>query len=112
VSEPEKELRLEDVNDCQKCHVTGTVIDSRAIPGGTLVTLGCDNERCRWYKTHWIVELDGDGKVKVNKEAMAKTQRARNMQAKSDPQFEDMYNRVHQSLARQQQEELRGGPTS
>jgi hypothetical protein len=57
----------EDRKHCPKCKEPGEETKSIQVPGlpkGTTVkTIYCRNERCRWFDTCWMVQVNPDGSV-------------------------------------------------
>jgi hypothetical protein len=53
-----------EASRCPKCATAGKVIhvNSRR-DGSKLNTLLCENERCMWYSTTWIVQVRADGSI-------------------------------------------------
>jgi hypothetical protein len=59
----------EDASRCPKCRTPGKLVNKRSVPSaglppGTQVHVFlCPNERCRWFDTKWLVQVDRDGTV-------------------------------------------------
>lgn len=61
---------LEEASACPICKQPGRVVISirQRVPSGKMATIdtyNCDNERCRWYGTGWVVQLNDDGSIPV-----------------------------------------------
>lgn len=60
---------LEEASRCPKCGIPGEDVGS--IPGnkfGVKVhTIFCRNDRCRWFDTSWIVQVNPDGSIPERK---------------------------------------------
>jgi hypothetical protein len=56
---------FEEARACPKCAVPGTVGKSKSIPRtrDQLITITCQNPRCKWYNTNWTVQRRADGTV-------------------------------------------------
>lgn len=55
---------------CPKCNVPGTIMSTsmqRDPQGraGRLHVMKCENIKCNWWNTNWVVQEDGDGMVLV-----------------------------------------------
>ena len=60
----------EEATRCPKCEQPGEVkIKQEApkqarLPKGTMIhTVYCFNDRCKWYNTSWLVQVNADGTV-------------------------------------------------
>jgi hypothetical protein len=57
----------EEAKHCPKCGQQGklgkthTKLSGR--PGAKLEEWFCQNERCRWYNTPWVIQLNPDGTI-------------------------------------------------
>lgn len=56
---------FEEASRCPKCEQPGRPGSPQpsAKPGVRVVPVTCENERCRWYNTGWLVQLNPDGSV-------------------------------------------------
>lgn len=59
---------LEEASACPICKHPGRVVSSshKRVPSGKLATIdvyNCENERCRWFGTGWVVQLNDDGSI-------------------------------------------------
>lgn len=59
---------LEEASACPICKQSGSVVrsDKQRTPSGKMATIdtyNCLNERCRWYGTGWVVQLNDDGSI-------------------------------------------------
>lgn len=102
-------IPFSEAQNCPECKQQGVVAQKRPIEGGTLVDMQCENEACPWYKTKWLIELDGDSRVQVNEKALAAAQSQRAIYRKPDPTFASMFEKVHGALGAQLESETRGG---
>ena len=69
----EVEDTFEDRKHCPKCKVAGDVTASLpappTLPKGTVIkTIYCRNERCNWFDTPWMVQVNPDGSVPAPKD--------------------------------------------
>lgn len=60
----------EDATRCPKCQEPGNVRQKRPAPKGanlprgtSIHTVYCVNERCKWFETPWLVQINADGTV-------------------------------------------------
>jgi len=55
----------EEARHCPKCSEAGEAGGARASakPGVKAVTVYCRNERCNWFNTGWIVQINPDGSI-------------------------------------------------
>jgi hypothetical protein len=97
-------IQFSEARKCPECKQDGAVAQRRAIEGGTLVNMQCENEACPWYGTQWLVELDANSEVQVNEQAFA-IATGRHLYKKPDPVFAEMHDKVHRALGRQLAEE-------
>lgn len=59
---------LEDAKDCPICNIPGKLAGTSPVAGGSKVlTFLCQNERCRWFDTGWIVQVKPDGTIPERK---------------------------------------------
>lgn len=61
---------LEEASACPICKQPGKEVrrDRQRTPTGkmaTILTINCENERCRWNGTGWVVQLNDDGSIPV-----------------------------------------------
>jgi hypothetical protein len=61
-----------EASKCPICHEPGAPTGQRpAMDGrvhrGTAFTFNCENERCRWKGTGWVVQVLPDGSIPVDK---------------------------------------------
>jgi hypothetical protein len=71
---------LEEASKCPRCDLTGEVTSTRKapkttpdgdliiprVPDGAMVrTYECQNERCTWYGTGWVVQVNPDNTVPI-----------------------------------------------
>jgi hypothetical protein len=57
---------IEEASKCPKCGLTGELSGApqqSAKPGVRVLTYKCKNDRCKWYDTGWLVQLNPDGSV-------------------------------------------------
>lgn len=71
-------VEFETARKCPRCDIHGEIISSR--PGKTqdgspctIHVLRCQNERCSWFDTDWIVQQLSDGTVPVREGVQEKT---------------------------------------
>lgn len=56
----------EEAKRCPKCKEPGEVTASKpAGLQGTLETVSCMNERCKWFETGWVIQVMPDGTIPV-----------------------------------------------
>jgi hypothetical protein len=54
----------EKATRCPKCTLPGILTKTHAGVGGAKVeSWTCDNERCKWYTTGWIIQINPDGSI-------------------------------------------------
>lgn len=63
---------LDDALHCPKCKQPGNPVASHNSTGAkgqpvVVHSVKCENERCRWYDTTWIVQVNPDGTVPERK---------------------------------------------
>lgn len=55
---------LEDATRCPKCSMPGDKRSSQsARRGSTVFVYACLNERCSWFDTTWLVQVNADGSI-------------------------------------------------
>jgi hypothetical protein len=59
----------EEARLCPKCSVPGREVSTQParVSGSKVVVLQCDNDRCSWHETQWIVQVLKDGSIPVRK---------------------------------------------
>jgi len=55
---------FEHARRCPRCESPGVEGASRPGPHRSVMhTFHCHNERCRWYTTSWVVQVNADGSI-------------------------------------------------
>lgn len=56
---------LEEASRCPKCQEVGDqgAPQRSNKPGVNIIPFTCKNERCRWYNTAWLVQVNPDGTI-------------------------------------------------
>ncbi len=55
---------LEEAKICPRCSEPGRLSHEHKFRSGKkVITFMCDNERCRWYSTGWLVQVNPDGTI-------------------------------------------------
>lgn len=55
---------FEQARRCPRCESPGVEGPSRQGPHRSVMyTFHCHNDRCRWYTTSWVVQVNADGSI-------------------------------------------------
>lgn len=58
---------FEEAKVCPKCGEPGNPRETRPVPGmprGTkAVNVYCENKKCKWYNSPWVVQVNPDGSI-------------------------------------------------
>lgn len=56
---------IDEATKCPKCALTGELgpRKSTAKSGITASVCVCMNEKCRWFKTGWVIQFNSDGSI-------------------------------------------------
>lgn len=63
------ETTLEQAKRCPRCEQPGEQVRSTRAPGrigllgARVLTIECRNERCKWFDSSWLVQINPDGSI-------------------------------------------------
>lgn len=102
---------IEEAGRCPECgfpgrNVSTTVVRSPDLAPGTQAKIfECVNDRCSWYKTTWVVQVNPDGTIPER----AKPENRTHKGPKANPDADRMMRMVQERLENQYQAEIRPG---
>lgn len=96
------ETTFEEAKRCPICEQPGAIAGAKPGPHGSqLHTIVCKNNRCRWYDTAYVVQVNADGTVPP-----PNTNRIKNF-----PKLPDRTEEVQASMLRLYEQSLSGWET-
>lgn len=54
---------FDETTYCPKCNEKGTIVREEPHRGGKIFNINCQNDKCMWFDTGWVVQTKSDGTI-------------------------------------------------